>query len=198
VVDFLVSNDNTNLFSAQPTISANGTLTYTPATGAVGTATVTVKAHDNGGGADTSAAQTFKINVTYNWTGFFQPIDNNPDQTGDLTKVTVYNSAKAGQAIPIKFNLSGNQGLSIFATKNDAGVATTYPRSVKVQCPDSGDTVDPIETYSSSNAGLQYDSTANQYIYTWKTATSLASSCQMLDLKLADGTHHYAYFKFTK
>jgi len=203
VVDFLVSNDNNNLFSVQPAMSANGTLTYTPAPGAIGTATVTVKAHDDGGtlngGVDTSAAQTFKINVTYNWTGFFQPIDNNPDQSGDPTKATVWNSAKAGQAIPVKFSLKGNQGSSMFATTNDAGVPTAYPRSVAVKCPGATASVDAIETYSSSTAaGLHYDPIADQYIYNWKTATSLANSCQMLDLKLADGTHHYAFFKFTK
>jgi hypothetical protein len=121
------------------------------------------------------------VTVNYGWTGFFQPIDNNPDQSGDPTKATIWNSAKAGQAIPIKFNLSGNQGLSILATKNDLGVATAYPRSVKVTCPGATYPVDAIETYSSSTA-----------------ATSLANSCQMLDLKLADGTHHYAFFKFTK
>jgi hypothetical protein len=162
VVDFLVSNDNNNLFLVQPAMSANGTLTYTPAPGAIGTATVTVKAHDDGGtlngGVDTSAAQTFKINVTYNWTGFFQPIDNNPDQSGDPTKATVWNSAKAGQAIPVKFSLKGNQGSSMFATTNDAGVPTAYPRSVAVKCPGATASVDAIETYSSSTAaGLQAD-----------------------------------------
>src|SRR5258708_20156473 len=49
-------------------ISARGTLTYTPAADANGSATVTVQIHDNGGtangGVDTSAAQTFTINVT--------------------------------------------------------------------------------------------------------------------------------------
>ena len=53
-------------FSVAPAIANNGTLTFTltPA-GLVGTATVTVRAHDNGGtangGMDTSAAQTFQI-----------------------------------------------------------------------------------------------------------------------------------------
>jgi hypothetical protein len=79
------------------------------------------------------------------------------------------------------------------------GVATAYPRSVKVTCPGATYPVDAIETYSSSTAaGLLYDPIADQYIYNWKTATSLANSCQMLDLKLADGTHHNAFFKFTK
>ena len=49
--------------SVQPTIDAAGNLTYTPAANANGSATVTVQIHDNGGGADTSAAQTFVINV---------------------------------------------------------------------------------------------------------------------------------------
>src|SRR4029077_2846171 len=67
VVDFLVSNDNNALFSAQPAVAANGTLTYTPAANANGSATVTVRIHDDGGtlngGVDTSAPQTFTITV---------------------------------------------------------------------------------------------------------------------------------------
>ena len=67
-VNFLVSNNHSSLFSVQPTISANGTLTFTPAVNAFGTATVSVALHDNGGtangGVDTSAAQTFIITVT--------------------------------------------------------------------------------------------------------------------------------------
>ncbi len=62
-LDFIVTNDNDQLFSAQPSVAADGTLTYRPAANAFGLATVTVKVHDNGGGQDTSAAQTFKITV---------------------------------------------------------------------------------------------------------------------------------------
>src|SRR5204862_179405 len=48
-VDFIVTNNNNGLFSAQPAVSALGTLTYTPASNANGTASVTVKIHDDGG-----------------------------------------------------------------------------------------------------------------------------------------------------
>ena len=41
---FVVTNDNNALFSVQPTIAADGTLTYAVAAGAVGSATVTVSA----------------------------------------------------------------------------------------------------------------------------------------------------------
>ena len=58
---------NNGLFSAQPAVSSTGTLTYTPAANANGSATVSVQIHDNGGtangGVDTSAAQTFTITV---------------------------------------------------------------------------------------------------------------------------------------
>src|SRR5215204_3450630 len=67
-VDFQLTNDNNDLFSAQPQVAPNGTLTYAPAANAYGNATVKVKAHDDGdtanGGHDTSAEQTFSITVT--------------------------------------------------------------------------------------------------------------------------------------
>src|SRR5207247_2301674 len=65
---FLVSNNNNPLFSSQPAVAPNGTLTYTPAPNANGTATVTVQLQDNGGtangGVNTSASQSFTITVT--------------------------------------------------------------------------------------------------------------------------------------
>ncbi len=65
---FTVTNDNNVLFSAQPAINATtGTLTYTPAAGAFGFATVTIVLTDNGGtangGDDTFATQTFTITI---------------------------------------------------------------------------------------------------------------------------------------
>ncbi|MDX9794222.1 MAG: SdrD B-like domain-containing protein, partial [Kiritimatiellia bacterium] len=66
-LNFAVTNDNTALFSAQPAVSADGTLTYTPAPGLSGIATVTLYLQDDGGtdngGLDGSAAQTFTITV---------------------------------------------------------------------------------------------------------------------------------------
>ena len=65
-VSFVVTNDNTNLFGIQPALDASGTLSFSPS-GLDGTATVTVRAQDNGGtangGVDTSAAQTFTITI---------------------------------------------------------------------------------------------------------------------------------------
>lgn len=66
-VAFVVTVDKPALFATQPAIAANGTLTYKPATLALGVATVTVRAVDSGGtangGSDTSAAHTFTITI---------------------------------------------------------------------------------------------------------------------------------------
>jgi hypothetical protein len=66
-VDFIVTTNNDALFWVLPAIDSSGNLTYTPAPDANGTATITVKIHDNGGtaggGQDTSATQTFTITV---------------------------------------------------------------------------------------------------------------------------------------
>ena len=64
---FSLSSDNQALFSVPPTIDSSGTLTYTPAEGASGTAIVSVVLSDNGGtvngGDDTYDTQTFNITV---------------------------------------------------------------------------------------------------------------------------------------
>jgi VCBS repeat-containing protein len=80
----ITSNTNTALFAGQPAMSSNGTLTYTPAVGASGTATVTVRLQDNGGttngGVDLSAPQSFTITVTLANTA---PTANNDSYTTD-------------------------------------------------------------------------------------------------------------------
>ncbi len=74
-VTFTVSASNPGLFSVQPAVAPNGTLTYTPAANANGAATITVNAHDNGGtasgGSDTSATRTATITIA--------PVNDAPD-----------------------------------------------------------------------------------------------------------------------
>ena len=65
-----VITDNTNptLFGTAPAVAANGTLTYTPAAGASGIASLTLRLTDDGGtangGVNQSATQVFTITVT--------------------------------------------------------------------------------------------------------------------------------------
>jgi VCBS repeat-containing protein len=95
VLDFIVSNNNNSLFSAQPAIAANGTLTFTPAANANGTATVTVSIHDSGGisngGVDTSGTQTFTVTVTS---------VNDPPVAADDAAYSTDENAELNQAAP--------------------------------------------------------------------------------------------------
>ena len=114
--------------------------------------------------------------ITYNFSGFRSPVDN--PGTG---ATPVFNSAKAGQSIPVKFGLGGNQGLNI--------IAAGYPKVTSVNCVSSA-TVDPIEEYVASTAigGLTYDAIANQYSYVWKTQSTYVNKCFKFDLR-ADRRH---------
>ncbi|MDH3539284.1 MAG: Ig-like domain-containing protein, partial [Acidimicrobiia bacterium] len=64
----VTGNTNAGLFSAGPVMAANGTLSFTPALDANGSADVTVELSDDGGtangGLDTSAPATFTITLT--------------------------------------------------------------------------------------------------------------------------------------
>jgi uncharacterized protein len=125
---------------------------------------------------DPSAA-VFKM---FHASGLFQPVDNEPH----------VNIAKAGSAIPVKFSLTGNQGLNIFA----AG----YPISAKKAC-DSAEPTDAIEqTVNAGSSSLSYDATTDTYNYVWKTDKTWAGSCRQLTLVLVDGTIFQADFSFTK
>lgn len=73
----VTGNTSPSLFSAGPAVASDGTLTYTPAANANGSATITLTLSDNGGtangGVDTSAPQTFTIAVT--------PVNDQPSFT---------------------------------------------------------------------------------------------------------------------
>ncbi|PYL45937.1 MAG: hypothetical protein DMF40_14250 [Verrucomicrobia bacterium] len=152
-------------------------VTYTPATDYTGSDSFTFKVND---GRVDSAPAIVSVTVSggYNFSGFFQPVDNLP----------TFNMTKAGSAIPVKFSLGGNQGLDILA----AG----YPKSQTIPC-DSTAPVDGIEqTVAAGGSSLSYDSTSGLYTYVWKTDKSWVGTCRQLVVTLKDGTAHRANFTF--
>ena len=126
VLDFVVTNDNTGLFSVQPAIAPNGTLTYTPAPNAFGTATVTVKLHDDAGtangGVDTSAPQTFTItiNAVNDAPSFVKGVDQTVNEDAGAQTVTPWATAiSAGppneSSQTVSFEITGNTNPALFA-----------------------------------------------------------------------------------
>ena len=162
--------------------AVDGTLipTCSPASGSTfspGTTHVTCTATDAHGNQGTGS---FSVTVLYNFGGFFQPVDNLP----------TINSLKAGRAVPVKFSLGGNMGLSVFA----AG----YPKSQLIAC-DSAVTVDGVEeTLTAGSSSLSYDPATQQYNYVWKTDAAWAGTCRQLVIQYADGTFRRANFKLVR
>jgi hypothetical protein len=143
-------------------------------TGSVGAKTFTVDAADIAGN---TASVRHDYRVVYDFSGFFSPIDSAP----------TVNVTKAGNAIPVKFSLNGDRGLSIFA----AG----YPISRQISCLTS-DPLDSIEeTVTAGSSSLSYDPATDRYVYVWKTNKAWAGTCRQLIVQLNDGTSHVAYFK---
>lgn len=91
---FTVTTDDAALFSSPPAVAADGTLTFTPAADANGSATVTVGLKDDGGttagGIDTAADITFMITVT--------PVNDRPTFTAGSTIVVNEDSGAASLA----------------------------------------------------------------------------------------------------
>ncbi|MEK6301477.1 MAG: ExeM/NucH family extracellular endonuclease [Acidobacteriota bacterium] len=142
---------------------------------APGTHTIKVQVTDDGGLTATDEATVF---VIFNFTGFFQPVENFP----------TINPVKAGASVAVKFSLGGNKGLSIFAIG--------YPKSQQIAC-DSTAEVPGIEgTIAAGSTGLSFDPTTNVYTYVWKTDKAWANTCRQLVVKLIDGTTYRANFKF--
>jgi VCBS repeat-containing protein len=152
-VDFLVSTNNDALFSAAPTVSSNGALTYTPAANASGTATVTVRAHDSGGtangGVDTSASQTFTITVNaVNDNPVIASVTNNgPANEGSPATIKVTANDVDGDTLSYAFDCDNNgtfevgpqAASSAQCTFNDEG---TYRVTVKVTDGNGGSATD--------------------------------------------------------
>ena len=157
---FTVTNNNNSLFSTQPAINSSGVLTYTSATNATGSATVSVVLSDDGGtansGDDTYATQTFTITVnavddnptvanaiadfavtedasnsTIDLTNTFTDVDNNDS---DITKAILTN----GNTSLVSASISGNT-LTLDYVANQSGTAT-----ITIRATSNGKTVDEV------------------------------------------------------
>jgi plastocyanin len=117
------------------------------------------------------------VKVVYDFGGFQAPVDAAP----------TVNTAVAGRALPIKFSLSGDQGLDIFRSN---------PKAELVSC----DPVAPLdaieETVTAGSSGLSYDAATDTYTYVWKTDKRWAGTCRTFHLYLKDGTEQHVSFRF--
>ncbi len=165
-VDFVVSNDNASLFSVAPAISADGTLTYTPAANANGFATIIVNLHDDGGiasgGVDTSASQNFTITVN---------AVNDAPTASDGSLTTSENSAASG-TLSVSDVEGDLQTYRLLSTANAHGLVTLTNAATGA----FGYTPDKNFSGSASFTFVANDDTADSNVGTVTiTVTSLAT-----------------------
>ena len=144
-VQFVVTNNtNTALFANQPSVSSSGTLNYTPALNASGSADITIVLKDfdgtANGGSDTSAPQTFTITVT---SVNDAPIINGPSfgLTNQNTPV-VFSAANANQ-ISVSDVDAGNDPISVSLTATDGTISLASTAGLSFS---TGDGTDDVTT----------------------------------------------------
>src|SRR5205085_5824503 len=152
--------------TAGDSCSSNVTVTTDHTSGAnfpIGTTIVNATADDHNG--NTSSC-SFTVTVLYDFAGFFPPVANLP----------TVNVVNAGRAIPVKFSLSGNKGLNIFAPDS--------PASGPSMCNSSDPVTTLQDTVTAGGSSLSYDPAIDQYIYVWKTDAAWAGTCRQLVVQL--------------
>jgi hypothetical protein len=131
---------------------------------------------------DAGGAVSITYTVAYCATALTSPVTGSWVTSGGSCKVaqpttTVYNVAKAGSSVPIKFSLHGNQGLEIFASG--------YPLSQQILAAETY--TDSTVTTTTNASGLTYDPTSDQYTYVWNTSKNWSGENRQLVIELRDG-----------
>jgi hypothetical protein len=158
-------------------VAGSCTVTVTGGTpNGVGNFTYTATAVDNAGNTKT-ATGTYK--VVYRFDGFLQPINDTAHQVGTSTSVF-----KAGSTVPVKFQLKKSNGTVV--QTNAAPVWLAPVRGTAMGLP-----VDESLYSASADSGstYRYDSSAQQYIYNWKTGAG--GNYWRIGVALDDGQSYY-------
>jgi hypothetical protein len=149
----VTGNTNPGLFSAGPAVSPTGTLTYTSAPDANGSATITIVLKDNGGtangGVDTSAPQTFIITVN---AVNDPPVNHVPGpQNIPLNALFVF-SVGTGNAISISDVDAGSDPVQVTLKATDGTLTLNGTSGLTFSVGDGTD--DPLMTFTGSIANI--------------------------------------------
>jgi hypothetical protein len=111
------------------------------------------------------------------------------------TTTTVWNTAKGGSTIPLKFNVYESVGGVEKTSVADVQGFT----SAKLGTCTAGAANDPVEELASAGSTtLRYDTTEKQFLQNWKTPSVSAESCYRVALTLRDGSAIYTFVKLRR
>lgn len=137
-------------------------------TAAFGTKPFTVTAYDQAGNV---ARETHTYSILYDFAGFASPAVAYPGTA----------SMKAGEGVPLKFSLHGDQGSSIFAPGSPGWIPCGA-----------------LDGSTPAEGALSYNASGDRYTYLATSSKAWAGSCRDQIVTLRDGTTHRAHFSFTK
>lgn len=147
----------------------------------VGTTVVTWTATDASGNW---ASHDQTVTVTepgLTFGGFQSPVENPP----------ALNTAKAGSTVPVKWQIFDTLGGYV----RDLGVVVSS-HFASTSCTEAFTSYEnPVETETTGNSGLRYDSATEQYVFNWKTDKASAGGCYVFILELEGGGKNLANFK---
>jgi hypothetical protein len=160
--------------TATDVVDGSANVTCTPPSGStfsLGETTVNCSARDAAGN---EAAGSFKVSVTYAWSGTLQPINGGgtPEYSDDTSVF------KLGSTVPVKFTLTNSSaGIS-------GAVAKLYADKVTNEV--VGTEAETSSAAASSGNLFRYDASSNQYVFNWSTKELTVGTYQ-LKIDLADG-----------
>jgi hypothetical protein len=185
--------------TAEDTVGLNS-CTISGYSNAVGRHTLTATAEDNAGNKSTA---TLNYQVT-GWTlkGFHAPIGESNSiiraagaQVPTADANTIWNTAKGGSTIPLKFNIFAG---SVERTSTGTDTIKSF-NATRITCPSGTPITDAVEELSTAGTtSLRYDSTAGQYIQNWKTSTVSSDTCFRVALTAADDSVIYTFVRLRK
>ncbi|PPK98826.1 hypothetical protein CLV92_101527 [Kineococcus xinjiangensis] len=165
----------------------------------VGTHTLTATATDRAGRESTSTLTYTVAQDTWKLTGFLAPIGEAnsfvraPAESAPVAgSSTVWNTAKGGSTIPLKFKANHN------------GTDSTSTGDVKsfgsVKLPScTGTTTDAVEELATAgSSSLRYDAAAGHFIQNWKTPTVTGDTCYRVTVTTQDGSSIHTFVRLRK
>ncbi len=136
-------------------------------------------------------------------TGFYAPVgvDSSVFQPASTSTVlpaasasTVWNTAKGGSTVPLKFNLfTGRAGAERTGVADVKGFTVT-----PLTCPGSVLAADEVDFVTAGSTVLRYDATDKQFIQNWKTPSVTKDSCYRVSVVFTDQSSISSFFRLRK
>jgi hypothetical protein len=131
--------------------------------------------------------------------GFYQPVgvQNSvfvpaPGILPAATPTTVWNVAKGGSAIPLKFNVYAG-AVERTSTSDIKAFA-----AVKLSTCTAGAGMDAVEFVTTGSTALRYDTTDRLFIQNWKTPSVSGDTCYRASVTFQDGSSLSAFFRLRR